>query len=429
MAAGDGSSPASADTSASADALQPSSAPAWVPPRAVASQAPWEFALRAPERIATLPLAALGYAAMRTTRFVEQGQWINRFSGSASQAGRPRLGFSVGAAHLGPSVGLALAADFKPSALDHLFSAELAGSTRKYTRTLLAVRRGPATVHYEYDWRPRDRFFGYGLATSDDSVSSYAWRQQRYQLTLAYPWRTPLAARPWADATAWVASREVVIRRGRLAPSFEEVFPGQAGLVDLRQERLVYGAEVSRDRRAGEPHWGRGYLATVRAERFDRALSGLTIRSGHTTAPQFTRLSFKGSAGFSFMRDPRTIRIAVRAVSTGAVAGSAPLLIPDLVSLGADDGLASLDLGRFRDRDLLYGALTYIFPLGKHVEMELHAESGGVYPRMRDATTSSLQESYGFSLRPRTDTRLLAAIGADWSPGVFVIRYDFRGGE
>src|ERR1051326_4959411 len=173
----------------------------------------------------------------------------------------------------------------------------------------------------------------------------------------------PGAARPGADATAWVASREVVIRRGRLAPSFEEVFPGQAGLVDLRQERLVYGAEVSRDRRAGEPHWGRGYLATVRAERFDRALSGLTIRSGHTTAPQFTRLSFKGSAGFSFMRDPRPIRIAGPAVSTGAVAGSAPLLIPDLVSLGADDGLASLDLGRFRDRDLLYGALTYIFPL------------------------------------------------------------------
>ena len=116
-------------------------------------------------------------------------------------------------------------------------------------------------MHYEYDWRPRDPFFGYGLATSSDARSSYAWRQQRYQLTLGVPRRTTLAGRPWASATSWVASREVVIRKGRLAPSFEQVFPAQAGLVDLRQERIVYGLELTRDTRTGKPHWGSGYRA------------------------------------------------------------------------------------------------------------------------------------------------------------------------
>ena len=78
--------------------------------------------------------------------------------------------------------------------------------------------------------------------------------------------------------------------------------------------------------------------------------------------------------------------------------------------------------GTVRPETLLEIAQNWLL-LARHVEMELHAESGGVYPRMRDATASSLQQSYGFSLRPRTDTKLLAAVGADWSPGVFVIRF------
>ena len=416
-----------ADSSVADEALRPTAAPPWLPARPVPAQEPWELAVRAPERIVTLPLSALAYVAKNTTRVTEQRQLIDRFAGSAAGAGRPRLGLSVGAPHLGPAVGLGLAVDFKPSLLQSAFSAHLAGSTKKYTRTLLALHRGPAMLHYEYDWRPRDRFFGYGLGSANDSSSSFAWRQQRFQLTLIYPWQQTHAKPRLAQVQGWIGPREIVIRHGRLAPSFEQTFPGQAGLLNLRQERLVYGLQLVRDSRVGEPHWLHGVRTELRAERFDKAIDALTLRSAHTEAPQFTRLSFRGQTGFSFMRDPRTFRVAVRAVSTGPVAGSAPLLIPDLVSLGADDGLASLALGRFRDRDLLYGAASYIFPLSRQLEMELHSETGGVYARMRDAKPSSFKQSYGFSLRPRTDLRVLGAVGADWSPGAFVIRYSLGG--
>ena len=70
----------------------------------------------------------------------------------------------------------------------------------------------------------------------------------------------------------------------------------------------------------------------------------------------------------------------------------------------------------------------YIIPLNAPLELEFHAESGGVFPKLKDAQLSLFRESYGFSVRPRTPLRLLAAIGADWSPGVFSIRYKLLGG-
>ena len=411
------------DSSVAESDLAATTSPVWVPPRAVPALLPWETALDLPGRVVTLPFSALGYAAKTTTRYVEDRHLLPRFV-SLRQS---RFGFSVGAPHLGPGVGFGLAADFKPTLLGNVFSAELAGSTRKYTRTLFALHRGPATLHYEYDWRPRDKFFGYGLGSSDDSMSSFAWRQQRFQLTLTYPWRRNGREALKTQVTAWAGPREVTIRNGRRAPSFEESFPALSGLLNLRQEHLVYGAKFARDTRAGLPHWGHGYLAEAQAERFDPAVDWLTIRSANTVAPHFTRLSFHGETGVSFMRDPHTVRVSARAVTTGAVSGSAPILLPDLASLGADDGLASQDLGRFRDRDLLYGAATYIFPVSTNLEMEFHAETGGVYPRMKDARLSSFRSSYGFSLRPHTVSRVLAAIGADWSPGVFTVRYSLGG--
>ena len=411
------------------DGLEATTSAAWVPPHPVSAEEPWERVLRLPERIAFFPLSVLGLAAKNTARYAEERQFITRFSGPAAGTNRPRFGLSVGAPHLGPGVGLGLAVDFKPSVLGNLFSAELAGSTRRYTRTRLALDRGPATLHYEYDWRPRDAFFGYGLGSSGDSMSSYAWRQQRFQLTLAYPWGWKDKHPPKLQISGWAGPREITIRRGRRAPSFEQEFPSQSGLLNLRQEHFVYGMRLAGDTRSGVPHWGRGFLAEARIERFDKPIDGLTIRSANTVEPQFTRLSLKGEAAVSFMPDPRTIRITVRSVSTGSVTGSAPLLIPDLASLGADDGLASLQLGRYRDRDALYGAVAYIFSMSAPLEMEFHAETGGVYARMTDARVATLKQSFGFSLRPRTDVMLLAAVGADWSPGVFVIRYSLWGAE
>jgi hypothetical protein len=427
--AGTSASPASNSDSADDD-LQASAAPAWVPPRPVSASEPPEYFLRLPVRIVALPLSALGWAAEHTAGFVEERQIVPRFAGALDGIFIPHVGLSVGAPHLGPGVGLGLAARLHPSAFGEMFFAELSGSTRKYSRALIALHRGPATVHYENDWRPRDPFFGFGPSSSDDSVSSYAWRQQRYQLTLAYPPLGSGRSEVKLGVSAWVGPREITIRHGKLDRSFEQVFPSLTGLLDSRQEHFVYGMRIARDLRGGVPHWNGGYVVEARAERFDKAIDALTIRSANTVAPQFTRISVGGQTAASFSRrNPRTLRATARAVMTESVRGSASMLMPDLASLGADDGLASLDLGRFRDRDLLYGALMYIIPLSSPLELEFHAESGGVFPKLKEARLSLFRESYGFSLRPRTPTRLLAAIGADWSPGAFSIRYKLGGVE
>jgi len=404
-----------------------SNAPAWVPDRPVPAEEGWETGVRMPLRIATLPLSILGYAARSTTRYLEEHQLHTRVSSGVSTLAHPPLGLSLKPAHMGPGVGFSAAADWSPSLWGSLFTADLAGSTKKYTRTLLAVHRGPATFNYEYGWRPREPYFGVGIGSSDDDNSSYAWRQQRYRLTLGYRRRQTDKIRPYVST--WVGPREVTIRHGRLAPSFEDVFPGQANLLNLRQEHFVYGVQSGLDTRAGKPHWSRGFQAEFRGERFDKPIKALTIRSGNTSSPQFTRLTFSGQAGVSFWTDPRTLRLAFRAVSASPLRDAAPLLPPDFATLGAGDGLASLDLGRFRDRDLLYGSLMYIFPVSSHFEFEIHSETGSVFQRMRDAKRTNFRHSHGISLRPRTDSMVIGVIGADWSPGEFVIRYELGKGE
>src|SRR5439155_23152053 len=101
------------DTSASDPGLQATAAPAWVPDRPVPAQEPWELALRAPERIAPFPLSLLGRGTKWTLRLVEQDQLLPRLTSRPGGLLALPFGFSVGAAQLGPRVGLGLAARFE----------------------------------------------------------------------------------------------------------------------------------------------------------------------------------------------------------------------------------------------------------------------------------------------------------------------------
>ena len=134
--------------------------------------------------------------------------------------------------------------------------------------------------------------------------------------------------------------------------------------------------------------------------------------------------------GFSFMRDPRSIRLSLRAAHQDVAHRTGAMRLYDLSGLGGARGLYGFEPGRFKDLDMVVGQVTYLFPLAQHFEFDVHTELGNVY---RDVfvspTWSSLRPSYGVNLRPRTDSTPLGFVGVDWSNEGVRFRFSIGGVE
>jgi len=153
----------------------------------------------------------------------------------------------------------------------------------------------------------------------------------------------------------------------------------------------------------------------LEAERYDKSIRALALNDAHTDAQSFTRLTWRAETGVSFGRDPRTLRLALTAVDQRLDAAGGTFLVGDLQSLGGSSGLAGFEFGRFRDHDLVHGKLSYIFPLVKNLEFDVHGETGGVYPGLRQARIDQFRTSAGLALRFRTGAAMFGAVGCDWS--------------
>jgi len=411
------SNASAAQDSVAGDAdLSPTTAIPWNPSAPVHVERPWETALRFPGRLVSLPLSALDYVLSSSLRHTEGLNLIPKLQ--ILTTGLSDVGISVFPASLGDRTGLGGGVRLNPAFTRDLLVAEVSGSTLSYNRTRLEVFHGPARLAYLYDWRPRDRFFGVGLGVSNANASTYAARTQHVLFSLLYPWQRPRGPAPKTQLGAWAGPREMILRTGRDKPSFNVLFQGIpqiAGQLDDRREYFTYGVRAFRDTRSGQPHWTRGWRAEASAERFDKAIKALAIRDPNTGAPPFTRFSLAGETGFSFMRDPHSLRLAMRAVNQRLQSGSDTPLIPDFMSLGGREGLAGFEPGRFHDVDLAVAKLSYVAPLIRYLELDLHAEAGGVYPELSRARLSSAKHSFGVAFRPRLYTRPLGWIGVDWS--------------
>jgi outer membrane protein assembly factor BamA len=166
------------------------------------------------------------------------------------------------------------------------------------------------------------------------------------------------------------------------------------------------------------------------AERRAGPLRGLALRDGRDLGPRFWRFTYEAETGASFGRDPRTVRLAARLVDTEVAAGSPPLDPFDLVTLGGTEGLDGFEPRRFADLDALTLRLAYVYPLIQHLEMELHAEAGGVWrDAQREARLDRLKGSYGVLLRPRTKFAPLGEVGVTWSAEGVRARFGFGGVE
>jgi len=109
------------------------------------------------------------------------------------------------------------------------------------------------------------------------------------------------------------------------------------------------------------------------------------------------------------------------------ITGRERFLPGDLGTLGGAAGLAGFNTGRFRGLDVLLGRLSYLFPVSRRLELDLHSEWGNTFEDLRDAKPSRLERSAGIALRARWEKGPIASIGLDASRESVRLHYAIGG--
>src|SRR5262245_26191219 len=411
--------------------LGPTTASPWNPPESGSGKRLWETVLELPGRIVTLPLSAIGYGARAYLLFAEANNVVPR--ALAILAASPNIGVYAIPASLGDHTGTGVALEVRPPQLRGILTGELSASTQHYHRTRVQLALGPFGADYLYEWRPRDQFFGIGPDSRQEDLAEYAVQDQSIRAQVVWPMQKRKQPPPRAQAMAYVGTRQLVMRNGRgLEPSFEQVFPLiGASQLNEQVENLLTGARLYLDTRDGKPHWTHGVRVEAQVDVFGSSKEEvLAFQTASTDAPEFTRYYGAVVTGFSFMRDPRSIRFSLRGSHQDVTNRSEAMRVYDLSGLGGGRGLYGFEPGRFKDLDMVVGQVSYIFPLAQHFELDVHTELGNVYRDVFEAPTwNSLRQSYGVQLRPRTATSPLGFVGVDWSNEGVRFRFSIGGVE
>ncbi len=407
----------------------------WNPPSPMSSRQPWERAVLLPGRIVSLPLSGIGYVMRRSLLAYEGSHGFATHTKTYPASGwgiRPKLA-ALGS-HTGVGLGIEAHAPLLSGALGSTLDARYTGTTSHYNSALLGLSGRPLSLQYGYDWRPREPFYGIGRDASEDSVSDFATQREFVLGTLRWPLSPDSAAKPpTMSIRLWGGPRSQVTRNGRepARASYERRFPALAApTLDRRIEHLVYGASISHDLRAGHPHWARGERMLLAAERYDDPIRALALHDGEARGARFTRYTAETEVGASFMRDPRSLRLLLRAIDQRVDSGHGPMLLSDLATLGGSAGLGGFETGRFRDNDLLLARLTYLFPLQRRFELDVHSEWGAVYDDVwHDPRWNTLSSSVGFAVRLRSDLKPIASAGVDVSRESLRLKFTLKGLE
>jgi hypothetical protein len=303
-----------------------------------------------------------------------------------------------------------------------------AATLRHYHDTRITLAGPLGATEYQNQWRPQDRFFGVGMGTSEGDRTDYATHIEELHSSVGYSWNTREGTGdPRTAVSAWFGRRDLATSRGREPGerSIQQVFPDEvAGTFDREVRHVVYGLRFVSDWRQGGPHWSKGWRILFDTRRYDRPSGWLSLGTASRPGAQFTRTTLELETGRSFMRDPRTLRWMGRIVDVGITSGADRMAVADLPSLGGREGLAGFEPGRFHDRDQVLTRVSYLFPLVRRLEIDLHVESGGVFSDLwRTSRLDRFQSSFGFALRGRGDAHPLGAIGLEFSRETTRLRY------
>ena len=396
----------------STDDFAPTASVPWNPPRAVPTHESWEQVLNAPLTLLSLPIRALGALAEAGLLRAQEDHLVPRAQYGLAATAKSGIIVAVGGIEDGSGLGGAVR--YAPPQARGWLRGGLAGTFRHYHRGQVELGPPWLAAAYVHDWRPEESFFGIGADAVEADASDFALQAERVGLRVAL--RTGTRWRSELDA--WVGERRSVLRSGRASdrPSVEEVFPElTAGTLDVPQIHQIVGARVALDTRAGRPHWSRGSRLEAQAEHFGHVRGDGLVFEGDRDTPGFRRFTLAGQAGWSFMRDPRTLRLNVRLVDIQPLDPSRPPPLYDLSRLGGGIGLGAFEPGRFHDLDLLVVKLGYIFPLVEYGELELSSEIGAVSGDVWNETRiDRLERTYSVVLRPRSHTAPIGSIGLSW---------------
>jgi len=434
------------DGHAASDDFAPTSDPPWNPSKPLARRRIWEQAILLPQRIVTYPLSIVGEGTDRLFRKFEKTNYFARLGTLDDPVKRKamvayppkRLGYEIGPARLGDHPGLGgrfqVHTPVFPGRWRSLAFIEHSPSTSHYHETRIGLAGDLGSIEYDYDWRPQDRFFGIGMATSDDGISNFATQYDQARITLQYAWNRREDGRPRSHVAFWGGPRSAVTKSGREVgiPSLEEIYPDLVASTFLqRHDHFIYGGRLSTDWRSGGPHLTTGWRFLIQSERFDEPHGIVTLHTNQGAGAQFTRTQVEFESNWSFMRDPRTIRLMGRIVDLGVSNGLESMEVLDFARLGGSrEGLSGFSSGRFHDLDSFYGRIMYIFPLVRRLEMDVHAETGQVTSDVwHNSRFDKLEFSSGFTLRARTGARPIGRIGLDFSHEGMHVRYSLGGGE
>jgi hypothetical protein len=297
--------------------------------------------------------------------------------------------------------------------------ARYAATVRDYNGSLVTVAGHPASVQYGYSWRPEERFYGVGPSAPLGRLTGYASQTEWARAMLRFAGAdSGLDGRPWSIVEMWGGPRSLVTRRGREpgVESLDAASPQFAPMRDLRVDHFVTGVRAAYDSRTGQPHWGSGTRLAASAERYDAPLAPLALHSARDLGARFIRYQLEGETGVSFRRDPRTLRLLVRLEDQRVLSGADRFAPADFAVLGGNAGLSGFPSGRFHDLDALQGRLSYLFPISRRLELDLHSEWGAVMPDVwRDARLAGLEHSAGFAVRARWERAMLGSLGMDFS--------------
>jgi hypothetical protein len=273
------------------------------------------------------------------------------------------------------------------------------------------------------------------MASRLDDTTNYSSSVEAVTLSLGHRWTAGSAGRPLrVEARAWGGGRGITVGRGREdeIASIETRYPGPNGSpFFVGGSQWIGGGSVALDTRSGRPHWSRGERLSLAFEATsDRDDTSLLLHETSGVKPSdHTLLTAEFETGFSFWRDPRTLRLYARTQRLDPLDDGRSPAIPDLPALGGSDGLGGFEPARFHDLSSVLARLSYVFPLAQHFELDAHVEAGGVFPAISQARADELETSYGLLLRPRTRFAPIGVVGVQWSHESVRVRYSIGGVE